>query len=86
MIPEKFRYPALNLPPEQLTEMEAAADLESIASANGSTKELLSFLGAGAYDHYIPAAVDNLLQRGEWYTAYTPPISLKFLREPCRRF
>jgi len=71
VIPEKFRYPALNLP-EQLTEMEAAADLESIASANGSTKELLSFLGAGAYDHYIPAAVDNLLQRGEWYTAYTP--------------
>ncbi|HQC64775.1 MAG TPA: glycine dehydrogenase, partial [Anaerolineaceae bacterium] len=65
------RYPALNLP-EQLTEMEVAADLESIASANGSTKELLSFLGAGAYDHYIPAAVDNLLQRGEWYTAYTP--------------
>lgn len=70
-IPEKYRYPDLNLPP-RLSEMEAADELESIAAANGSTKELLSFLGAGAYDHYIPAAVDNLLQRGEFYTAYTP--------------
>lgn len=70
-IPEKFRYPKLNLAP-RLTEMEVRDELESIASANGSTKELLSFLGAGAYDHYIPAAVDNLLQRGEFYTSYTP--------------
>lgn len=70
-IPEKFRYPKLNLAP-RLTEMEVLGELEGIASANGSTKELLSFLGAGAYDHYIPAAIDNLLQRGEFYTAYTP--------------
>src|SRR5690606_8315920 len=70
-IPAQFRYPDLNLPP-RLTEMEAADELESIASENFTTKELLSFLGAGAYDHYIPAAIDNLLQRGEFYTAYTP--------------
>lgn len=70
-IPEKFRYPKLNLAP-RLTEMETAMELESIASANGSTKDLLSFLGAGAYDHYIPAIIDNILQRGEWYTSYTP--------------
>lgn len=70
-IPEKFRYPKLNLAP-RLTEMEVAMELESIASANGSTKDLLSFLGAGAYDHYIPAIIDNILQRGEWYTSYTP--------------
>lgn len=70
-IPEKFRYPKLNLAP-RLTEMEAAMELESIASANGSTKDLLSFLGAGAYDHYIPAIIDNILERGEWYTSYTP--------------
>ena len=70
-IPEKFRYPKLNLAP-RLTEMEVRDELEGIASANGSTKELLSFLGAGAYDHYIPAAIDNLLQRGEFYTSYTP--------------
>ena len=70
-IPEQFRYPDLSLAP-RLTEMEAVAELENIASANATTKEYLSFLGAGAYDHYIPAAVDNLLQRGEFYTAYTP--------------
>lgn len=71
VIPEQFRYPDLSLAP-RLTEMEAVAELENIASANGTTKDFLSFLGAGAYDHYIPAAVDNLLQRGEFYTAYTP--------------
>lgn len=71
VIPEEFRYPDLNLAPS-LTEMEVLAELENIASANGTTKDFLSFLGAGAYDHYIPAAVDNLLQRGEFYTAYTP--------------
>lgn len=70
-IPEEFRYPDLDLAP-RLTEMEVAAELENIASANGTTKDFLSFLGAGAYDHYIPATVDNLLQRGEFYTAYTP--------------
>ena len=70
-IPEEFRYPDLDLAP-RLTEMEVAAELENIASANGTTRDFLSFLGAGAYDHYIPAAVDNLLQRGEFYTAYTP--------------
>ena len=70
-IPEKFRFPELKLP-SPLTEMEAADDLESIANANGSTKTLLNFIGAGAYDHYVPAAVDMLLRRGEFYTAYTP--------------
>ena len=70
-IPARFRYPDLNLPPA-LTEMEAADDLDSIAASNGTTHDMLSFLGAGAYDHYIPAAVDMILHRGEFYTAYTP--------------
>jgi glycine dehydrogenase subunit 1 len=52
--------------------MEALAEINYIASANESTKELSSFLGAGAYHHYIPAAVDSILRRGEFYTAYTP--------------
>jgi len=61
----------LNLP-TSTTEMEALAEISYIASANESVKELSSFLGAGAYHHYIPAAVDSILRRGEFYTAYTP--------------
>jgi len=70
-IPEKFRFPKLNLP-EALTEMEAMEQIEGFASANESTKDLICFLGAGAYNHYIPAVVDSILRRGEFYTAYTP--------------
>lgn len=70
-VPEKHRFPKLDIP-AALTEMEVAAELNEIASANASTDDFISFLGAGAYDHYIPAAVDMLLRRGEFYTAYTP--------------
>ena len=58
--------------PTPTTEMEALAEISYIASVNESAKELSSFLGAGAYHHYIPAAVDAILRRGEFYTAYTP--------------
>lgn len=70
-VPAKHRFPELNLP-GQLSEIELAADLKEISSANASTEDFISFLGAGAYNHYIPAAVDMILQRGEFYTAYTP--------------
>lgn len=70
-IPAKHRFPKLDLPPA-LTEMEAAASLAELAGSNESTRDLVSFLGAGAYNHYIPAAVDHILRRGEFYTAYTP--------------
>ena len=70
-IPLEHRFPQLSLPPA-LTEMEIAAELQSISYSNESVKELVSFLGAGAYHHYIPAAVDSILRRGEFYTAYTP--------------
>lgn len=70
-VPAKYRFPRLNLP-EALTEMEVANEVQNFAAANESTRDLISFLGAGAYNHYIPAAVDNLLRRGEFFTAYTP--------------
>lgn len=70
-VPVKNRFPELDLPPA-LTEMEAAAELRMMSEANETVGELISFLGAGAYNHYIPAAVDMLLRRGEFYTAYTP--------------
>ena len=70
-VPEAHRFPELDLP-EPLTEMQILDELKEIASANASADSLISFLGAGAYNHYIPAAVDMLLRRGEFYTAYTP--------------
>lgn len=70
-VPAKCRFPKLDLP-EGITEMEVAAELNEIAAANATADEFISFLGAGAYNHYIPAAVDMILKRGEFYTAYTP--------------
>jgi glycine dehydrogenase subunit 1 len=70
-VPAKHRFPTLNLP-APLTEMETLGELKSIAAANDSTDDFVNFLGAGAYHHYIPAGVDAVLRRGEYYTAYTP--------------
>ena len=71
-VPAKVRFPKLDLPPA-LTEMEAAAELADIAESNEHVRaDLVSFLGAGAYNHYIPSVVDHMLRRGEFYTAYTP--------------
>jgi glycine dehydrogenase subunit 1 len=55
-----------------LSEQEIVAHLEELAARNVHTGVELSFLGAGVYDHYVPAVVDTVLQRGELLTAYTP--------------
>jgi glycine dehydrogenase subunit 1 len=55
-----------------LSEPELVAHLEELASRNADAGGELSFLGAGIYDHYVPAAVDAMLARGEFLTAYTP--------------
>ena len=70
-VPEKYRFPELDLPPA-LTEMEVAWELQSLADANADTSHHACFLGAGAYNHYIPSVVDSILRRGEFLTAYTP--------------
>ena len=61
----------LSLEP-QLSEQELTRELERLAARNVDTTRELSFLGAGMYDHYVPAVVDAVLQRGELLTAYTP--------------
>jgi glycine dehydrogenase subunit 1 len=61
----------LELPPA-LSEQELTAYFESLAAENAHVGAELSFLGAGMYDHYVPAIVDAVLQRGELLTAYTP--------------
>ncbi|MCS6907369.1 MAG: aminomethyl-transferring glycine dehydrogenase subunit GcvPA [Anaerolineales bacterium] len=70
-IPQKYRFPELKLP-SALTEMEAQAVISDLASTNDNLQEMICFLGAGAYNHYIPAVVDAIIRRGEFLTAYTP--------------
>lgn len=70
-IPENVRFPALNLP-AALSEQEAFKRLGELAFRNMNTYEHPSFLGAGSYTHYVPAAVQQIVFRGEFYTAYTP--------------
>jgi glycine dehydrogenase subunit 1 len=61
----------LDVPPA-LSEHELTAYFEALAAENAHVGAELSFLGAGMYDHYVPAIVDAVLQRGELLTAYTP--------------
>jgi glycine dehydrogenase subunit 1 len=55
-----------------LSEPELVAHLSELAARNVDTGREVSFLGAGIYDHYVPAVVDAVLARGEFLTAYTP--------------
>ncbi len=68
-IPDHLRSDELKVP-DGLSEMEMMQHVRKIASKNST--DLVNFCGAGFYDHYIPAAVDALSSRGEFYTAYTP--------------
>jgi glycine dehydrogenase subunit 1 len=69
-IPERMRYGReLDIAPA-LTEVELQRHMEELAGRN--VVDEVSFLGAGIYDHYVPAVVDAVLQRGELLTAYTP--------------
>lgn len=68
-IPPDLRVKSWDLPAAK-SELEVSGHLSRLAELNGH--KLTCFLGGGFYDHYIPAAVDAILSRGEFYTAYTP--------------
>lgn len=71
-VPESDRFVGeLHLPAPQ-SELEVRRQLHALAGENQSTEQLVSFLGAGAYDHYVPAVIDHIISRSEFYTAYTP--------------
>jgi glycine dehydrogenase subunit 1 len=70
-VPAHVRFPTLDLPPA-LSELEVAREMRALAAKNRDVDEASSFLGAGAYRHFRPAIVDSILQRGEFFTAYTP--------------
>jgi glycine dehydrogenase subunit 1 len=71
-VPQKLRLrEPLGLPAPK-SEFEIARLLDGLAARNGHGGNRRSFLGAGVYDHFVPAAVDHLCFRSEFYTAYTP--------------
>lgn len=71
-IPEKARFAReLNLP-KRLSEMELTRYFNQLASKNDNLEDNISFLGAGAYQHYTPSVVDAIISRSEFFTAYTP--------------
>ncbi len=71
-IPQEIRLKkALEVFPA-LDEPQVRKLLESLASGNRSTSDYVSYLGGGAYDHFIPVAIKTIVSRSEYYTAYTP--------------
>jgi glycine dehydrogenase subunit 1 len=71
-IPESVRLDReIDLPPG-LSEQEVHDHLAALAARNRHADAEVSFLGAGMYDHYVPALIDNLLSRSEFLTPYTP--------------
>jgi glycine dehydrogenase subunit 1 len=70
-IPKSLRKFSLALP-KGLSEPEVSKVLRGLSEKNSHTDRYISFLGAGAYEHYIPTIVDHLASRSEFYTCYTP--------------
>ena len=82
-IPAELRLGRPLALPAALAEQELARHLQDLAGKNASLGEYACFLGAGAYDHYIPSVVDHVIGRSEFYTAYTqyqPEISQGYLQ------
>lgn len=71
VVPKELRYPKLSLPPG-LSEAEVMAHLRRVASLNANSYDHPTFLGAGAYFHFVPSVVPYLAGRSEFATAYTP--------------
>jgi glycine dehydrogenase subunit 1 len=70
-VPREHRYPSLRLH-APLSEMDVLTELRRVSERNADLQHSVSFLGAGAYQHFVPSVVDHILSRSEFYTAYTP--------------
>lgn len=70
-VPQAHRYPRIELA-SPLSEMEALRELQQMSERNADLEHYVSFLGAGAYQHFVPSVVNHILSRSEFYTAYTP--------------
>jgi glycine dehydrogenase subunit 1 len=71
-IPESVRLGRELDLPDGLSEQEVFDHLSALAARNRHSDEEVTFLGAGMYDHYVPALVDSLITRSEFLTPYTP--------------
>ena len=72
-VPEKYRLKdSLNLPANGLSEFDVRKHVETLLSKNKTSKDMPIFLGAGCWPHYVPAVVNEIAQRSELLTAYTP--------------
>ncbi|HEX3015908.1 MAG TPA: aminomethyl-transferring glycine dehydrogenase subunit GcvPA [Desulfobacteria bacterium] len=72
LIPQNIRLQRPLQIPDGLPEQELVRHIRELAAQNANVDDYLSFVGAGAYEHYVPGIVQELLQRSEFYTAYTP--------------
>lgn len=72
VIPKDLQYHGDISMPAGVSESEIRKIISALAGRNFGSDEYLSFMGAGVYDHYIPAVIDSLISRSEFYTAYTP--------------
>ena len=72
MIPPELRLDRPLEIPEALSELELTSEIGALLAKNHGADAWPCFLGGGSYDHFVPAVVDNLAARGEFYTAYTP--------------
>ena len=71
-IPQTIRLNRSLALDEGLSEQEVYGELRGLAAKNVSTEDEVTFLGAGMYDHYIPALIDSIIMRSEFLTPYTP--------------
>jgi glycine dehydrogenase subunit 1 len=72
-IPEKVKINTVGVvPPSGISELELKETLDNLSKKNKNTKEFVSFLGGGSYDHFIPSIVKHIISKSEFYTAYTP--------------
>ncbi len=72
MIPDEMRLKRPLAIPRAMTEMELTQHMTSLAAKNEHAGSKVCFLGGGSYDHFIPAVIDEIAGRGEFYTSYTP--------------
>lgn len=71
-IPEQARLKTLPALPSSQNELSVLRHMQGLAGKNAAAGAMPFFCGAGAYRHYVPASVDNIIQRSEFLTAYTP--------------